>query len=215
MFQINLLRAHPTPRGSSRRTPWRAARTPPQPPLLLLLLPLLVLTGCTNLTNASKRFAKPWEVKLHALFDDTTDVCAPWAPSREPWAMREHELIAKRSQEADLVAVGQIREVVDTVSGAKITQAMLQFHVSKMLRGTKPDLPTASSRVTLLVSDSEDPKIPKRMIRRTAILYMRWLKTDDPPFRWHVTCATPGVIKLAKRHLDGRAKKEAKEQPDD
>ncbi|MFH2009386.1 MAG: hypothetical protein ABI333_22535 [bacterium] len=180
----------------------------------MLLLPLLALAGCSELTRASKKFAKPWEPRLHSLFNDSTDVCSPWAPSQEPWAVREHELIARRSLEADIVALGEIREVVDTLSGAKIRQAVLQFEVSEMLRGTRPDLTDGATRITLVVSNSEDPNVAKRMIRRKAILYLRWLKTDDPPFRWHLTCVTEGVTALARRHLRGRAKKEAKELPD-
>ncbi len=51
------------------------------------------------------------------------------------------------------------------------------------------------------------------MIRRNAVLALRWLKGDSPPFRWHVTCATGGVLGLIEKHLEGRARKEAGQIP--
>jgi len=172
----------------------------------------LVLTGCP-VSKFSKINARPWEPHLVNLFDDATDVCAPWAASNEPWARREHERMAKRCQTADLVAVGRIMEVVDTLSGAAVKQMVLQFEVKKMVRGNVDDMPNGSRRITLVVSKSEDARIPKKMLRRTAVLSLRWLKGDDPPFRWHLTCATKGVIPLVKKHMGGRARKEAGDTP--
>jgi hypothetical protein len=170
----------------------------------------LLLAGCP-LSKYSKKNARPWEPKLANLFDDATDVCAPWTTSIEPWARREHELMAKRCLETDLMAVGEIEEVVDTLSGAAVKLVVLQFYVKKMLRGIVADLPDGSRRITLVVSRSEDASIPKRMIRRTAVLSLRWLKGNDPPFRWHLTCATKGVIPLAQKHIMKRARRDADE----
>lgn len=183
-----------------------------QAALLAIVGLALVLAGCP-VSKFSKKNARPWEPKLVNLFDDATDVCAPWVASIEPWARREHELTAKRCQAADLVAVGEIKEVVDTLSGAAVKQVVLQFEVKKMLRGNVEDLPDVSRRITLVVSRSEDARIPKKMLRRTAVLSLRWLKGDDPPFRWHLTCATKGVISLVKKHLKGRARAEVGETP--
>jgi hypothetical protein len=174
----------------------------------------LLLAGCP-VSKFSKKNARPWEPKLGNLFDDATDVCAPWASSNEPWARREHELSARRALESDLVAQGQIEEVVDTLSGAAVKQVVLQFQVGKMLRGNEDDLPDGKRRITLIVSGAEDAQVSKKMIRRDAILWIRWLKGDDPPFHWHVTCATGGVTTLVKRHLQGRARKEAGQTPQD
>jgi hypothetical protein len=173
---------------------------------------ILLLAGCP-VSKYSKKNARPWEPKLGNFFDDATDVCAPWASSSEPWARREHELSARRAQESDLVAQGQIEEVVDTLSGAAVKQVVLQFQVGKMLRGDVDDLPDGRRRITLIVSGAEDAQVSKKMIRRNAILWLRWLKGDDPPFHWHVTCATGGVTALVKRHLQGRARKEAGQPP--
>ncbi len=172
----------------------------------------LLLVGCP-ISKFSKKNARPWEPKLSGLFDDATDVCAPWTNSSEPWAHREHELTAQRCQESDLVAVGQIEEVVDTLSGAAVKQVVLQFRVKKMLRGELSDMPNGNDRITLVVSRSEEARHSKKMIRRSAVLSIRWLKGDDPPFRWHLTCATKGVTDLVKKHLKGRAKKEAGQPP--
>ena len=171
-----------------------------------------LIAGCPK-SRFSKVNARPWQPKLINLFDDATDVCAPWAASQEPWARREHENTAKRGLESDLVAVGQIEEVVDTLSGAAVKQVVLQFQVKKMLRGSIEDLPEGNGRLTLVVSRSEDGRIPKKMLRRTAVLSLRWLKGDDPPFRWHLTCATEGIIPIVKKHLKGRARKEAGNLP--
>lgn len=186
--------------------PWR--RT-----LLLAGVGLTLLTTGCPVSKFSKRYARPWEPKLNSLFDDATDVCAPWAASNEPWARREHELVAKRTAETDLVAIGQIAEVVDTLSGAAVKQVVLQFQVKTMLRGEPKDLPGGNRRITLVVSKSEESRFSKGMIRRDAVLYLRWLKGDDPPFRWHLTCATKGVIPLLKKHLKGRVRKEAGDNP--
>lgn len=172
----------------------------------------VLMAGCP-VSKYSKKKARPWQPKLVGLFDDATDVCAPWVASKEPWARREHEQTAKRTQETDLVAEGQIEEVVDTLSGAAVKQVVLQFHAQKMLRGSFADMPEGKPRITLVVSRSEDNRIPKKMLRRTAVLSIRWLQGDDPPFRWHLTCATKGVIPLVKRHLKGRARKEAHDTP--
>jgi len=173
---------------------------------------LLLAAGCP-VSIYSKKSARPWAPTLAGLFDDSTDVCAPWAGSNEPWARREKELTAQRAQETDLVARGQIEEVVDTLSGAAVKQVVLQFQVQKMLRGGTDDLPDGKERITLVVSRSEDAAVSKKMIRRNAVLWIRWLKGDDPSFHWHVTCATKGVIPLVQRHLKGRARKEAGEIP--
>ncbi len=111
----------------------------------------LLAAGCPA-SRFSKRFAQPWSPRLASLFDDSTDVCAPWVSSSEPWARREHELSARRCQEADLVALGHIEEVVDTLSGAAVKQVVLQFKVDRMLRGRVEDLPGGKRRVTLVVS---------------------------------------------------------------
>ncbi len=179
------------------------------PAVLLTMAGLaLLLTGCP-VSKFNRKNARPWRPNLAVVFDDATDVCAPWVDSNEPWARREHELTAKRCLETDLVAVGEIREVIDTLSGAAVKQVVLQFHVKKMLRGNVEDLPDGNRRVTLVVSRSEDARIPKKMLRRSAVLSIRWLRGDDPPFRWHLTCATKGVIPLVLKHARGRRKKEA------
>ncbi len=183
------------------------------PAVLLTMAGLaLLLTGCP-VSKFNKMNARPWQPKLAVLYDNATDVCSPWVASSEPWARREHELTARRCLETDLVAVGEIQEVVDTLSGAAVKQVVLQFHVKKMLRGNIEDLPDGKRRVTLVVSKSEDARIPKRMLRRTAVLSLRWLQGTDPPFRWHLTCATKGVVPLVKKHTQARNRKEAGETP--
>ncbi len=194
-------------------TPQRSTITAGMLAALLTVAGLgLLLAGCP-VSSFNKRNARPWQPKLAIIFDDTTDVCAPWVDSTEPWARLERELTAKRCQETDLVAVGTIQEVVDTLSGAAIKQVVLQFQVNKMLRGNIADLPGGTSRVTLVVSRSEDARIPKRMLRRNAVLSIRWLRGEDPPFRWHLTCATKGVIPLVQKHTKARKRKERDNDP--
>ena len=170
---------------------------------------VLIFSACSpGLTEAAKSHAKPFSSKLAPLFDDATDVCTPWSGSTEPWAAQERQITALRSQKSDIVAVGAVQEIVTSqVSGVR-AQIALQFEVSTLLRGTKPDLPDGQTRVSLIVSAREDPRLARRLIRKKAILFLRWLPGDNPPFRWHLTCATEGVSKLVKTQLDERAKKE-------
>jgi hypothetical protein len=181
--------------------------------VLLTTAGLALLLGACPVSKFNKINARPWQPKLAVLFDNATDVCSPWVSSNEPWARREHELTARRCLETDLVAEGEIREVVDTLSGAAVKQVVLQFYVKKMVRGDLEDLPDGKRRITLVVSGSEDTRIPKRMLRRSAVLSLRWLRGDDPPFRWHLTCATPGVVPLVNKHVKGRSLKEADKTP--
>jgi len=183
-------------------------------PVALVAMALLTAAACgTRYTRASRLHAKPWTARLVPLFDDQNDICTPWVQSTEIWANNEQTLHTDRAQKADIVALGVVRDVVNTSSSASDAQVMFHFQVTELLRGTQPDLPDESPLVVLTVSKEQEKRITKRIIGKKAVLFLRWVKGGEPPFRWHVTCASSGVAKRTREILAARKRSEAPLSP--
>lgn len=119
-------------------------------------------------------------------------------------ALDEKHQHAQRSVQADVVALGLVRAIVRTTAFGESNLATLQMDVEEMLRGVVSDLPEGTRRVLLPLSPEQEERVTNRIIGRRAVLFLRWVTGKDPPYRWHLTCASTGVAEQTRGFLEAR-----------
>ncbi len=175
---------------------------------------LLGLGACSPTVGvANARYAKPWHARLAPLFDDQNDTCLAWVHTTEIWAERERGLHTRRTKQADIIAVGSVRDELDSGTTVVDRQTTFQFQVTQLLRGTKQDLPDGSELVQLPLSKDQEERLTKIIRGKRAVLFLRWVKGGNPPFHWHITCASDGVVGRTQALLKARKKAEAPPLP--
>jgi len=205
---------HPLPPGQ-RPCPARSVFHRCQATLLGSgLWAVLVLAACSPTVGvANARNAKPWNARLAPLFDDQNDTCLSWVHTQEIWAERERGLHTRRTKQADIIAVGSVRDELETESTVVDRQTTFQFQVTHLLRGTEQDLPDGSRLVQLPLSKDQEERLTKAIRTKRAVLFLRWVKGGNPPFHWHITCASEGVVSRTQALLKARKQAEAPALP--
>lgn len=194
------MRAPPTHLSPGAIPPWT----------LLPLLGLVALASACgpSLSEGSSRNARPWAANLASLFDDQNDTCTEWLGSFEPRADSEKHRLAQRAHKADIVAVGHVQAMVraDSLDESKLEG--LQLEIREMLRGAATNLPAGGQRLLLPLSPEQESRITNGIIDQRAVLFLRWVPGSPPTFRWHLTCASPGVVEQTKTFLESRRRGE-------
>jgi len=164
------------------------------------LLMLACAASCgPHTTRAARSHARPWRPSLAALFDDQNDLCVSWATSDEVWAVNERTLHDRRVEQADIIALGKVGDIVTSDTPGARNQSVFHFRVTHLLRGTRPDLPQGRSELLLPISTEQEARVTRALVGKTSVLFLRWLRKGPTPFHWHLACAGRGVVDRTRR----------------
>jgi hypothetical protein len=183
---------------------------------LLIFSLAILLPYCGG--NALK-VGQPWNPKEEKFFDNGIDIIDNPNSAFGQWGFQQESAMDGRAQLSDYVAVVEITAIKTVTSAENVEAKHIEVKVKKTLYGTHPDS---------VLSLKSDPSFPgfvlikryEKRLKGNFILFSRWFnETINGPTaqgldcRFHLSPASPVMIKATKDRLTTRVTLETKHHP--